>query len=131
MHLYETDKESGFTVVEIMVAIVIFGILAAIAVGGWFKVRDMGNEAELSKEMSLAQTKIETYWTGAQKMYPVANNGVPVANDGSAVYAPEGKVEVTYAVTADRKDYCLTGVLKNKTFYFQKSVGEMETAPTC
>ena len=55
--------ESGFTLVELLVVMLILGILAAIAIPSFFNQRDKANDAEAKSAARTAQTAVETYAT--------------------------------------------------------------------
>ncbi len=61
-------SESGFTLVELLVVMLILGILAAIAIPSFFNQRDKARDADAKATAKTAQTAIETYAT--------ENNGV-------------------------------------------------------
>lgn len=133
MYIGNAEKEDGFSLIEIMVGLVIFGILVGISVMGYQKLRSKGNQADLQKEVSSAQLKIETYWTGAQKLYPVASSsGIPIDKNNVPVYENTNKkMTFNYSVSKNRKDYCIAADLRGETFYFKKSVGEKSSKQTC
>lgn len=133
MFVDKDHNEDGFSLPEILIGVAILGILFSIAVFGFQKLREKGNEAEIEKEVSSAQTQIQTYWTGAQKVYPlVSSNNLPVTKNGEPVYTPESKnIKFKYSVTSNRKDYCIEATLGKEKFYFKKSVGEKTTPQVC
>ncbi|MEK6327960.1 MAG: prepilin-type N-terminal cleavage/methylation domain-containing protein [Actinomycetota bacterium] len=57
------QDESGFTLVELLVVMLILGLLAAIAIPAFFSQRDKARDAEAKSAVRTAQTAIETYAT--------------------------------------------------------------------
>jgi type IV pilus assembly protein PilA len=56
-------SESGFTLVELLVVMLILGLLAAIAIPSFFNQRDKARDADAKSLARTAQTAAETYAT--------------------------------------------------------------------
>jgi type II secretion system protein G len=56
-------EESGFTLVELLVVMLILGLLAAIAIPSFFNQRDKARDADAKEMVRTAQTAMETYAT--------------------------------------------------------------------
>ena len=54
-------EESGFTLVELLVVMLIIGLLAAIAIPSFFNQRDKARDADAKTLVRTAQTALETY----------------------------------------------------------------------
>jgi type IV pilus assembly protein PilA len=76
-----SQSESGFTLVELLVVMLILGILAAIAIPSFFNQRDKARDAEAKAAVRTAQTAIETYATDNNGSYAGATS------DPTAPYA--------------------------------------------
>ena len=115
-----------------MVGLVILGIPISISLMRYQKLRSKGNQA-VAERSKFSQLKIETYWTGAQKLYPVASSsGIPIDKNNVPVYENTNKkMTFNYSVSKNRKDYCIAADLRGETFYFKKSVGEKSSKQTC
>jgi type IV pilus assembly protein PilA len=68
------QSESGFTLVELLVVMLILGLLAAIAIPAFFNQREKAADAEAKTTAKTAQTAIETYATdnGGEYTTPTA-----------------------------------------------------------
>jgi type IV pilus assembly protein PilA len=64
-----SQSESGFTLVELLVVMLILGILAAIAIPSFFNQRDKARDADAKADVRTAQTAIETYATDNNGSY--------------------------------------------------------------
>ena len=71
--------ESGFTLVELLVVMLILGLLAAIAIPAFFNQRDKARDAQAKTYARTAETAAETIATDNQGVYSGAG-GVTVAN---------------------------------------------------
>ena len=70
-----SGSESGFTLVELLVVMLILGILAAIAIPSFFNQRDKARDADAKATAKTAQTAIETYATENNGSYANASVG--------------------------------------------------------
>ena len=59
----KSGSESGFTLVELLVVMLILGILAAIAIPAFFNQRDKAVDADAKVEARTAEAAMETYAT--------------------------------------------------------------------
>lgn len=80
--------ESGFTLVELLVVMLILGILAAIAIPSFFNQRDKARDADAKSAARTAQTAMETYSTDNNGSYTGATAAAlktiePTLNDAN------------------------------------------------
>jgi type IV pilus assembly protein PilA len=83
--------ESGFTLVELLVVMLILGLLIAVAIPTFFNQKQKANDADSKAMAHTAQTAIETYATDHNGSYALA--------DQPALNAIEGTVDGTVAVS--------------------------------
>jgi type IV pilus assembly protein PilA len=69
------QSESGFTLVELLVVMLIIGLLAAIAIPAFFNQRDKANDAEAKSTAKTVQTAFETYATDNGGNYTAPASG--------------------------------------------------------
>ena len=85
------SEESGFTLVELLVVMLILGLLIAVAIPTFFNQKQKANDADSKAMAHTAQTAIETYATD--------HSGSYVGADQAALTAIEGTVDATVAVS--------------------------------
>jgi type IV pilus assembly protein PilA len=105
-HLRQTmiREESGFTLVELLVVMVILALLAAIAIPAFFNQRDKAKDADAKTAVRTAETAMETYatdhggkYTGVTVARLVAIE--PTLNDaGANLTLPVAATDTTYTV---------------------------------
>jgi type IV pilus assembly protein PilA len=64
-----SQGESGFTLVELLVVMLILGLLAAIAIPAFFNQRDKAHDADAKASVHSAQVALETYATDHNGSY--------------------------------------------------------------
>ncbi len=67
------QSESGFTLVELLVVMLILGLLAAIAIPAFINQRTKAQDAEAKSTAKTAQTALETYATDNNGSYAAAD----------------------------------------------------------
>ena len=90
-------RPTGFTLIEMMVALVIIGILAAIATPLFFRMRERADEAVVRSNVHTVQLAVELYGTRNNGFYP-ANVNADVGF-GSLIDALPGGVRLVNPFT--------------------------------
>ena len=88
-----SGSESGFTLVELLVVMLILGILAAIAIPAFFNQRDKAQDADAKVTARTAETAMETYSTD--------HGGDYTGADADALHNIEGTLPDNAAGTLD------------------------------
>ena len=109
------QSESGFTLVELLVVMLILGLLAAIAVPAFFNQRDKAADAKAKTTAKTTQTAIETFatdhggkYTGAtlgdlQTIEPtIPSSGVSIGTPGDKTYTIVSTASTGHTFTIDR-----------------------------
>ena len=98
------QSESGFTLVELLVVMLILGLLAAIAIPAFFNQRDKAKDADAKSAARTAQTALETYATDNDGSYATADAAALIAIEstlGDATITDVTTTDDTYSVTTE------------------------------
>ena len=94
------QSESGFTLVELLVVMLILGLLAAIAIPSFFNQRDKARDADAKSSVKTAQTAMETYATDNGGTYTGADAADLIAIEATLADAP-GTLTATPTASGD------------------------------
>ncbi len=119
-----SKDESGFTLVELLVVMLIIGILAAIAIPSFFAQRDKATDSEAKSAARTAQTSIETYATD--------NGGSYAAATPADLETIEPTLDATkLAVTSDTDTYTVTATSDTTNTFSIARLVSGDTSLTC
>jgi len=117
--------ESGFTLVELLVVMLILGLLAAIAIPAFFNQRDKAKDASAKEAVRTAETAIETYSTDHNGSYLGANGSAAalVAIEPTLNDPPANTLTVSSA--ADHYSVTVTSSTSNKFQITRDATGQI------
>lgn len=99
-----TDRVSGFTIVELLIVVVIIAILAAITVVAFNGVQDRARNAQVVSDLNQLNKKIQ--------MYAVENGSYPSTGGLNTIYVDNNCAKTTVNKRADWVPG-ITGIMQN------------------
>jgi type IV pilus assembly protein PilA len=115
-----SQDESGFTLVELLVVMLILGILAAIAIPAFLNQREKANDADAKADVNTAMQAMETYQTDNAGSYvgadvaalrgiePALNNAtLSVTGNGGAGVPTANAYRVTVRADSTARDFSI------------------------
>jgi type IV pilus assembly protein PilA len=109
------QSESGFTLVELLVVMLILGLLAAIAIPAFFNQRDKAKDSDAKAGARTAQTAMETFATDNDGDYSGVTVGDLEAIEGALTNYNGGAGEPTLAINSAALDAYELQVTENDT----------------
>jgi prepilin-type N-terminal cleavage/methylation domain-containing protein len=97
----KTKTQSGFTIVELLIVIVVIGILAAITIVAYMGIQNRARAATVSSDLANAAEALELHGVDTNT-YPAT---LEEANSGQGVKASNG---TTYQYSSSGATYCVT-----------------------
>jgi type IV pilus assembly protein PilA len=132
------SEESGFTLVELLVVMLIIGLLAAIAIPSFFNQRDKAKDAGAKEMAHTAQVAMETYATDHGGTYTAVDPAALAALENSiqTAAAPAGQSPRPYvsaAAAAGTNGWTLTVTSQatGNTFTIARATGTGVLTFTC
>jgi|SRR3954447_3211602 len=120
------QEESGFTLVELLVVMLILGILAAIAIPAFLNQRSKASDSDAKSNANTAQQAIETLATDNNGSYATANNA-----PATLVAIEPELTNAALAVTSNANSYTVTVTADttNNTFSVTRAANGTVTHP--
>ncbi len=130
------SEESGFTLVELLVVMLIIGLLAAIAIPAFFNQREKAYDANAKEQARTAETAMETYATDNGGVYTGVTTGDLVDIEPSlsdAVSTTRPYLTAANATGASDKGWTLTvtSPKTSNTFTITRTEGSSALTFTC
>ncbi len=113
------NSNTGFTIVELLVVIVVLGILAVITTVGYSGVAEKANRAVAVADLNNVHKLVENYQT--ENMTPP--NNIDETNDNNGFTASEGNI-IRY--TASGSSYCITVNRGSYYIKYDSTVGDSQ-----
>ena len=116
----DRNRNSGFTIVELLIVIVVIAILAAITIVAYNGIQSRAKAAAAQSALSQAQKQIMLYAVRNNDEYPPTLEAAEVKSSTTASY------EYTPPTAANPKSYCLTATASNLSY---KSADNSDGSP--
>jgi type IV pilus assembly protein PilA len=125
------SEESGFTLVELLVVMLILGLLAAIAIPSFFNQRDKAKDADAKEAARTAQTAVETWATDHEGKYNGDGTQAPTAADLKTIEPALNNANISnVTVTADSYSVTTTSDTANTFTISRASTGILDSECT-
>lgn len=98
--------QSGFTIVELLIVIVIIGVLAAITIVAYNGIQERARISSVSTALSQAAKKLSLFQVDNPDQYPAATGTDGIGNLAALGIANSGNVSYQYSTPSN--GYCLT-----------------------
>jgi type IV pilus assembly protein PilA len=118
--------ESGFTLVELLVVMLILGLLAAIAIPAFFNQRDKARDASAKEAVRTAETAMETYATDHNGAYTGADNAA-LENIEQTLNQVDSRLTVTPGTPAGGYTVTVASTNTPNTFSISRNSGGVTT----
>ena len=98
--MWAKNKQSGFTIVELLIVIVVIGILAAITIVAYNGIQERARTSSVMSALSQASKKIKTWQVDNPDIAPATLSDVGLADTNTVNYQYNSSNGVNYCLTA-------------------------------
>lgn len=103
------QKQSGFTIVELLIVVVVIAILAAITIVAYTGIRDRADASAMQSELTSTAKKLATAKVDSgTEQYPLNLSAAGVTNTS---------INYSSTIGSDRGDYCIDNTRGQQSFY--------------
>jgi prepilin-type N-terminal cleavage/methylation domain-containing protein len=114
------NKQTGFTLIEIIVSLALFSVVITIAVGALLILiasnRQLQNEQSVLSNLSFALDSMTREIRTGSNYYCAANNSASFGTPGNRIFASTGSLDLTDGIGASTGD-CSDGNILNRNFH--------------
>lgn len=127
----QKNRQSGFTIVELLIVIVVIGILAAITIAAYSGIQNRANDGAIRSDLANAAKKFEIYKID-YGMYPQTSTDLlnigATASKGAYLVSPSTTYNFVPCVSGGSVDYSLGAISKSGNRYYigSKSSGVVQ-----
>ena len=100
------NRQSGFTIIELLIVIVVIGILAGLVLNAFGNIQERARDTERQNDINTIHTQLELYYTD-NSSYPAALSDVTTLNE-EANTAPNSGETYTFTPSQDDGSACTT-----------------------
>ncbi|MDN5275911.1 MAG: prepilin-type N-terminal cleavage/methylation protein [Candidatus Saccharibacteria bacterium] len=119
------QKQTGFTIVELLIVIVVIGILAAITIVAYNGIQNRAKATAAQSAVSQAAKRVIAYSVENSDIYPVALSNASINDSGNTTY----QYSVNNSTTP--KTYCITATTSNISYYINNTTQTTPAAGGC
>lgn len=108
-------RQSGFTIVELLIVIVVIAILAAISIVAYRGIQDRARTSTIVAALNQAAKKVDIWRVENSDQYPalLSDTGINDSDDISYQYSSSNTGTPTYCITAANQDSIIYSISSN------------------
>ena len=117
------QKQTGFTIVELLIVIVVIGILAGITIVAYNGIQNRARNAGIQSHITGGSKQIKSFAVTNGDSYPTAINSCPTPSTGALCVLTNNNTQ-QYAVdnTASPRSYCFSATNAGASYYIDATM---------